>query len=48
MEALPRFNRDGQSLDVLIRARPEAYNASFGELRSELAGLTEALCSGEG
>lgn len=31
--------------DVLVRARPEAYTASFAELRAELAALMEQVCS---
>jgi hypothetical protein len=33
------------ALDVLLRARQEAYDAGFDELRDELGELTEGLCS---
>jgi ribonuclease P protein component len=31
--------------DVLVRARPEAYGASFDSLREELSAIQEWLCS---
>ena len=46
-EILPRLQSAGRPLDVMLRARPEAYGASFAELRAELVQLTEALCSSE-
>ena len=42
---LPRLRERGQALDLLLRARPEAYAASFEALREELQRLTEELCS---
>ncbi len=42
---LPGLGNNGAALDVLLRARPEAYTASFADLRDELAALTEELCS---
>ena len=42
---LPGLGNRGAALDVLVRARPEAYAASYTELRDELAALTEELCS---
>lgn len=33
---LPRLEAAGRNVDVLVRARREAYDASFAELRSEL------------
>jgi ribonuclease P protein component len=45
-EVLPRLTAAGRPLDVLVRARPEAYDASFAELRDDLVRLTEELCSG--
>ena len=42
---LPALGNSGLALDVLVRARPEAYTAGFDELRRELAELTEELCS---
>jgi ribonuclease P protein component len=44
-EVLPRLDAAGRDLDLLVRARPEAYQASFEELRGELTALTEELCS---
>lgn len=42
---LPGLRAAGAPLDVLIRARPEAYAASFAELREGLAQVMEELCS---
>ncbi len=45
-EVLPALSRCGAPHDVLVRARPEAYRASFDDLRLALSRLTEELCSG--
>ncbi len=42
---LPALGNRGRPEDVLLRARPEAYDASFDELREQLATLAEELCS---
>jgi ribonuclease P protein component len=42
---LPTLRNSGLALDVLIRARPEAYSAAFDGLRAELTELVEELCS---
>ena len=42
---LPALRNSGAALDVLVRARPEAYQAEYDELRRELEELVEALCS---
>ena len=42
---LPGLRNRGAALDVLLRARPEAYTAPFADLRDEVAALTEELCS---
>jgi ribonuclease P protein component len=42
---LPALRRSGCPVDVLVRARPEAYTADFQSLASELAELEEWLCS---
>ncbi len=42
---LPAQRNSGAALDVLVRARPDAYAATFGQLRDELATLVEELCS---
>jgi ribonuclease P protein component len=42
---LPALRNSGAALDVLVRARPDAYGATFGQLRDELATLVEELCS---
>lgn len=42
---LPRLRNSGAALDVLLRARPEAYAAPFAELRADLEALAEELCS---
>jgi len=45
-EVLPRLMKAGLGLDVLIRARREAYEAEFGALKEELVEMTEELCLG--
>ena len=42
---LPDLDRAGAEVDILIRARPEAYDASFAEMSEELAELEEWMCS---
>jgi len=42
---LPGLGNHGAAFDVLLRARPEAYTASFADLRDEVTALTEELCS---
>jgi len=42
---LPALRAAGRDVDVLVRARPHAYQARFAELRDQLEGLTERLCS---
>jgi ribonuclease P protein component len=44
-ELLPRLAGAGHALDVMIRARPEAYEAGYEALRSELVRVVEELCS---
>ena len=44
-EVLPRLGVRGCAVDVLVRGRPQAYDARFQELRAELLRLTEGLCS---
>lgn len=44
-ELLPRCRDCGVALDVLVRARREAYDAGFDALRSEIIELAEQLCS---
>lgn len=46
-EVLPRLRQSSLSLDLLIRVRREAYDATYRELRMELLKVTEELCSGE-
>lgn len=41
-EWLPRALEEGGALDVVVRARPDAYGASFDELRSSLLSALEA------
>ena len=43
---LPALRRAERRVDVMVRARREAYDASPAELRDELDGLVELLCSG--
>jgi ribonuclease P protein component len=42
---LPRLGEQGLALDVLVRARREAYEVGFRSLTDELEAMTEALCS---
>jgi ribonuclease P protein component len=42
---LPALRNSGVMLDVLVRARPEAYDAAYDDLRAQLQALTEELCS---
>jgi ribonuclease P protein component len=42
---LPPLRASGRGIDVLVRTRPNAYGAPFGELRDQLDELTERLCS---
>ena len=42
---LPALRSAGRSMDVMVRARAEAYDASFAELKEELDLMTEWLCS---
>jgi ribonuclease P protein component len=41
---LPALRQADRAFDVLVRVRPEAYDASFAELRGELDVVTEGLC----
>ena len=45
-ELLPRLREEGVHLDLLIKARREAYEASYRQLQRELLEVTEELCSG--
>jgi ribonuclease P protein component len=42
---LPRLSAQGLGLDVLVRARREAYGVGFRILMDELHSITEDLCS---
>ncbi|NIR44542.1 MAG: ribonuclease P protein component [Gemmatimonadetes bacterium] len=42
---LPPCREGRQAVDILIRARPEAYRAEFDQLREEISQLAEQLCS---
>ncbi len=44
-ELLPRLLQANVALDVMIRARPEAYDASYETLRQEVVRVAEELCS---
>ena len=44
-ELLPRLSDEGRQYDVMIRARAEAYQATYEALRSEVARLADELCS---
>ncbi len=45
---LPRLEEQGLTLDVLVRARREAYDVGFRTLSDELQSMTEDLCSDVG
>lgn len=45
LEVLPRLDAAGLPLDVLVRARRDAYGASYAVLRDELINWTERRCS---
>lgn len=45
IQVLPRLWEAERSVDILVRARREAYDASYEELETELTTLTENLCS---
>jgi ribonuclease P protein component len=44
-EVLPFLREAGRNLDVLLRARREAYGIGYATLRAEVRGVAEALCS---
>jgi ribonuclease P protein component len=43
---LPALRAAARTVDVMVRARREAYGASMAQLRDELDGVVELLCSG--
>jgi ribonuclease P protein component len=45
---LPRLREHGLALDVLVRARCEAYGVGYRRLSDELQSVTEDLCSNVG
>jgi len=45
IDILPGLRKESCALDVLVRARREAYSAPFHVLRDQLTEVTEALCS---
>ncbi len=42
---LPALRAAAAPMDVLVRARREAYEAGFEELKQELLEVTKILCS---
>lgn len=42
---LPRLDRAGLAVDVLVRARREAYDAGYRQLREELVEWADRRCS---
>jgi ribonuclease P protein component len=46
-ELLPAFEARGLRVDLLVRARPEAYEADFAALRDELVAVREWVCSSD-
>ena len=45
LELLPRCRERGASVDILLRARPTAYDVGYQVLTRELSELAEELCS---
>jgi len=45
-EVLPRLREEALELDLLLRARREAYGVGYHQLRQELIEIIEELCSG--
>jgi ribonuclease P protein component len=45
LELLPRCLDRGAAQDILIRARPLAYEAGHQQLREEIRKLAERICS---
>ncbi len=45
IEWLPKCLEQGVALDVLVRARPEAYETTFQQLTDEVRVIAEQLCS---
>lgn len=43
--ALPRLDRAGVHVDLLVRARRGAYEADFATLEDEVTAVVEELCS---
>jgi ribonuclease P protein component len=43
---LPKLWEHDRKLDVLLRARKEAYDAAFADLQEEVDGVMEEACSG--
>ena len=44
-DVAPRLEESALVLDVLVRAKRNAYGATYGDLRAELAAWTERICS---
>jgi ribonuclease P protein component len=42
---LPALRNLAAPIDVMLRARPEAYQAEFAQLKAEVTELAEKLCS---
>jgi ribonuclease P protein component len=42
---LPLLAERGCALDILVRVRPDAFIASFQDLRTELVECVEGICS---
>jgi len=45
-DLLPRFREEGVQVDLLIRARREAYESTYRQLERELVEVVEEICSG--
>ena len=45
ISVLPVLDRGECHADLLVRARPEAFEATFEQLREELESVTEWMCS---
>jgi ribonuclease P protein component len=45
LEVLPRLDAGGCARDVVVRARRDAYDATYAQLRDELVRWVERRCS---
>ena len=44
-DVAPRLQESALTMDVLVRAKRNAYDATYGDLRAELVAWTDRICS---